>query len=446
MSIRPRDILFYGGGECLQKFGTPVWRMRRDQDGAGTFTRPTGTGGSFTGRDGVLRKASVDRPRIEWEYDAATGLFIQPGLLIESPAFTNLVDEDDLAQWTQTNSPTTTGGQSDPAGGTGAFTIEDDGGGAIEFIQHPISGFDDGAVNVVCFVVRENTMASSGNQSLRLYDLTDDVDRLTLTITGWSAGEPQITASNGTHLGSVYKGDGFWHVFGLTTAVTEANTNRARIVPAATASATGSIDAYRANAFAGLSPPWSILDASETKDAETFYADFPHVPQAMCGLVDFRELENPNWTTQGGTTRRLMNISDASGSKPHFGILRPDGTDNYRVFHGVGANTVISNVDLNPSWGDRVQLFWWLYADGSVNIAGRTQALGSTTWSAITTGSQSAALALDDAWSDTRLYLGSVGLFGRGSQNFFKSLVVAGSDHARDELLDVFVYDAARAV
>lgn len=416
-----------------------LFSLHGEAPGTYTFTRShtSGVSGQFLDSDGVLTTAAENILRRPWLFDAEEVLPDVRAVLIESPAFTNVNDEDDLTAWTvDAGTPVITSGIDDPKGGTSAFTVEDDNGAAAERIVHAVT-FTGNAVKTVVWIVRENTHPSGTETVLALWDDTASAYRLRLLINdAWSGGEPSITESTGTLLGTHYLGNGWWAIVGQSTSVTATNTHELWIWPALNASSTGSIDVFRVNAFDSVSAPWSIFDASETKNAETFYANFTPVPQAMCGMVDFREFENPNFTLEGGSSRCIAQIGDASGTAPRLFLFRTEAADTYKISHITSAGSVEVAIDLNPSWGDRVQLFWWLYSDGSVNIAGRTQALGSSTWSSITTGSQSSALALAAAWSDNRIYFGSVGSAGRGSALYYSTVIVRGSDYDTTELLD----------
>lgn len=429
------DVLLYGGGECFERFGVPFWRLNGAQAGYGTFTR-SGSVGPLTGADGVLRAASANRLRTEWEYNPDTGLFDSPALLVEGGTFTNLVDEDDISAWSaHAGTPVITTGIDDPAGGTSAVTVADDNTGSVEIPYRAISFPQSGDLPVV-FVVRENTPPSGGgsNEVLGLYDNDAAVYRLELVVTAWTDGEPSITASTGTLVAKRRVGtEGWWAILGEADSVVHTNENRILIVPDSAGTQTASIDVYRVNTYGGSVFPWSILDASEAKNEEIYYEPWPYAPRAMCGMIDFRELENPVWSTGG---LRLINIG--TNSDPKLAVDRVASADTYRITHDTGSSSVSSTVDLDPSWGDRVQLFWWLYADGSVLIEGRKQALESTTWSSVTTGSQSAALAFGSAWSSARIYVNSVGSAGRGAALYRKLLALAGSGFTRDELLGVF--------
>lgn len=75
MSVAPRELLFYGGGECLSRFGTLVWRPNHAMDRAPTFTRAAAA--LFVDKNGVSRNAAANRLRIEWSGG-------EPGLLLEA--------------------------------------------------------------------------------------------------------------------------------------------------------------------------------------------------------------------------------------------------------------------------------------------------------------------------------------------------------------------------
>lgn len=376
---------------------------------------------------GVLQYAgAANTLRVNWEWtNTITPYPDLPSFMVESPAATNLNDEDDVTVWGTTGTPVVTGSISDPAGGTDAYTVEDNSGASHEYVSYAIP-FTGDAVKAVVFVVRENTMPSSGVQRLRITDTTLG-NVVALDIDAWEEDGPSVTGTTGTYLGKVRLGNGYWALYALTVSVTAANTFEIRISPALTDSETGSIDVYRVRAYDDVVPFWSIVDQAANKNSEIIYWPYTHVPQESCGVVDFRELEIPNWTTESGTGRRILHIGNASNQDPRFFVWRVGSTDSYRVSHDMGGTSVTSTVDLNPSWGDRVQLFWWLFPDGSVQLAGRTQALGATAWSSLSWGTRSSALAFAGAWADERLYMGSVGTLGQARQLYYGLGMYRGS-------------------
>jgi len=82
MSIPLSDVLFFGGGQCLQRFGTLSWRTSLEQD-RGSVEQYTRAGTvPAIGRDGAVRYVGANVPPVEWvdsdsdgDRDLATVLF-----------------------------------------------------------------------------------------------------------------------------------------------------------------------------------------------------------------------------------------------------------------------------------------------------------------------------------------------------------------------------------
>jgi hypothetical protein len=435
VTIRLNDILFYGGGECLQKFAAPVWGLNGRQRVAPTLTRATAVG-PFVDQDGKLRRASANRLRPEWTDIDLDGVFEAPTILIETPAFINLVSSDNFdSGWTSVGTPVVTASISDPAGGTSAYRIADNDAGAVEQKYLGVTFTADG-VKAVVFAVREATMPASGVQTLSLWDNTAPANRLALEISAWVAGVPTVAAIAGFYLGKWYVGNGYWAIAGLGS-VTAANTNRLYITPAATLAQTGSIDVYRVNTYNATSAPRSILNASETKAAEAFSHAFNHKAQLMCGHVRFNELDKTQFFLGN---YRVMQIGAAADTDPRLVLYKGGSNDTYFIRYDTGS-AVETYIDINPGWGDVIDLFWWLYDDGSVNIAGRKKTPGGS-WGSITTGTPSSALttslaASAPAWSGNLIHFGSSGVTNQGMMALHRALIARGN-HSKDDLLGPF--------
>ena len=383
-----------------------------DAPGTYTFTR-SGNVGPFTNAQGLLRRAAANVLRREYlwldgTYTVATRPDT-PAYLIEA-ARTNLVTSDNFdSGWTSSGTPVITTGISDPAGGSGAYRIRDDDGGAAEYKYLAVT-FTGNAVKAVSFVVREATMASSGNQTLVLTDTVAATDRLRLAISAWSSGSPTVAAEVGTYLGKRYMGNGYWAVYGQSTSVTAANAHRLEIRPAETAAASGSIDAFRVNAYNSTVPSWSTLDASETRNADTLYAPFTARPQAMSVYVKF---------IQGAPielTGTLVYIGATGSTDPRL-LIQSNGSV-YVGTHDPGTASS-STLGSNPAWGDTVELLLTLAADGTPILY---QSINGAT---ATTGTGQTAQALGYAWSDTRLYIGAEGDTGNMGMSPILSVKVA---------------------
>lgn len=412
-TVRFRDAS--ASGQSLESLFSP-WLFRYDASFASrlvTFTR-SGAVGPYIDGDGLLKQAAANIPRTTWFDLDNDGVFETPGLLLEA-ARTNLVSSDNFdAGWTSFGTPVVTSAISDPAGGTAAYRIEDNDGAASEGKQLDIA-FTGNAQKIVVFVVRQATMASSGNQSLELRDSTAGLDRLALEISAWSNGEPTVAATTGTYVGKYRMRGGYWALIGLTTTVTAANTNRAQIRPCLTASATGSIDVYRVNAFNSDQPGLSVLNASAVRSDEAWYAAFSHTPQAMTVYVKFIEGQTQNWPDQG----YVFDITSAGNGAPRLEVYRETGA-GYAVQHYDGVTSRQSFVSASAVFGQTIELRVELRADGSV-LLGR-----STNGGAEVLGSASGTLAFQPAWAAPRLYLGSAGAVSPGHQAFLSCKVVAG--------------------
>lgn len=383
--------------------------------GSPTFTR-SGAVGKYTDAAGVLQDAASDALRLDqmWldgDYDDLPDTVAG---LIEA-ARTNLISSDDLTAWSVTGTPSVTGSQSDPAGGSGAYTVADDDGASTELIYRDVTYTGDGVKSAV-FVVRENTMPASGVQALQIFDATGATPMLDLEISAWSSGVPTVAAgAAGTYLGKRYVGNGYWAIYGKTASVTASNTNRARILPAETAAQTGSIDVYRVATFDAVVPLYSIVDASETKNADTLYGAYSHVPQALTVYAKFIEWGSVNDDLDGG----IIHIGSATVSTDPRFLVRASG-GFYLALHDNGTASPTATLAAAPSVGDTVELRAVLNADGSVDLGQSINA------GAETTASDATAAALGAAWADTRLYIGSLGTGNRGMNPIIAVKVVSG--------------------
>lgn len=336
------------GGSFRGLVERPLFYYRAGNPLPGLTAARSGTVGPFVDELGVLQSAASDIVRTTW----IDGV---PHLLLEE-ARTNLVGSDNFdSGWTSTGTPVVTPGVDDPAGGTDAYTISDDDVTAIENKYYPLTFTGDGT-KAVSFVVRENTMPGSGVQYLYVRDVTVGTSRGVAQISGWTNGEPTVSASAGVLLGKVYIGNGYWKIFLQASGVVAANTNRAIVEPAGTASQTGSIDVYRVNAFDSLSPSFSVLNASETRSADSFYASYPHTPrQSISGYIAF--VEGGTHAASAGGSLGLLHIGGSgAGSAPRLLVYNNSGSGYAFAYDNgvVAQNTTYSAA--TPDIGQRVEL------------------------------------------------------------------------------------------
>lgn len=175
--------------------------------------------------------------------------------------YDNIQKEDDLTAWGTSGTPVVTSGVSDPWGGTDAYTVEDNDSGGVEWIEEP-PGFTGDGQKCAVWAVRENTTPASGHFMV-IYDNTAGTYRLRVTISGWTNGEPDLNAVNGSVLKKEEIGNGYWAVYCQSTSITAANDNQIWVRPASTSPQTGKIDVYRVWAF----------DDSDVTDEANFWPD-----------------------------------------------------------------------------------------------------------------------------------------------------------------------------
>jgi hypothetical protein len=392
MTSRRTDLLFHAGGEAVEQYGTIVRKTLRDDDNGYTATR-SGTIGPYVDFDGVLRAAAANIPRVDWQDGDAY-------LLLEA-ARTNLVTSDDISAWTNNATGMSVNSSiSDPAGGTGAYDIVGDGTVTTQGKYTTVS-FTGNAVKSALFVVKEDTMPASGVQSLTVYDQSAAQFRLRLDITAWSDGQPTITETTGTHLGSQYIGNGFWAVYGQTTSVTAANTHFVIVYSNRSASA-GTITVYRANVFDATVPSYSILDASETRNADSFYADFPYPPQEMTVYAQWHE---------AGTA-----FISGSPSIVEVGDFATDGTIQIRrdnssgdgrydcALQSLGSHVSLSEPSATVTYGDSVEFVAQVASSGAVT------GIMSVNGAAIVTGSAGSTRSLPASFTNNRVKIGDEGV------------------------------------
>lgn len=395
---------------------------------------------TYFDEDGVVQSAVANVLR-NWHYVTSDGE-VRRVTLIEGHFPENLISDDDITSWDATGTPVITASVSDPAGGTGAYRVADDDGTSVEYPRLDVS-FTGDEVKAMSFVCREATMPAAGNQAFVLYDATaGSAERLRMTITGWTDGEPTVVATTGTLFGKQPLSDGYWIIYAQTTAVTAANTNRVRIEAATTGAQTGSIDVWRVNAFDFLTvPPPSVFEAGETRNIDSFTADMiDSTPQATTWLLEAVVLDLPNQ----GTGRTLMNIGDASDN-----ILRLGWDDDENVLlmqSRVAATSLIYEWDYTPSLYDHIIVRIRQESTGAIT-AGLTVNGGSEAALDVNPGTQ----ALPSSWGNPRVRFGTttgsdnrchIGLIQARGQSGAELTVAQMQALESPDIFDWTVYDS----
>lgn len=154
--------------------------------------------------------------------------------------------------------------------------------------------------------------------------------------------------------------------------------------------------------------------STATRALDSYSIPFAMVPQEMTVYAQF--VESGSMAESGAA---IFDISSAGGAAPFFAAYST-GTV-YRVSHGNGSTTLVSNMAVAPAIPDYVEIAARLYGDGSIDMA------QSINFGAETVSALSAANPLAAAWSGLFLWLNSLGSANQGFIALQGFKVVAGS-------------------
>lgn len=133
---------------------------------------------------------------------------------------------DDLSTYTNINTCSVTGGQTDPFGGTSAYLLNDASGAEVRYVRTAATALTGTQVPVDVFV-----KAGTSTFSLfQLYDTTAAATRLTMLFVP-NGGNPYLTAGVGTALSLVSVGGGWYLARSLSTTIVSGNSHRLELYP-----------------------------------------------------------------------------------------------------------------------------------------------------------------------------------------------------------------------
>lgn len=158
------------------------------------------------------------------------------------------------------------------------------------------------------------------------------------------------------------------------------------------------------------------------------YWPFYALPQALTIYLKMRALTA---TSSGTATHGLVYIGNAVDSGARLELLHATGVAGYSVLHSNGVGTVSSGTVTGAAVNDEVELMVTLTSGGVVQV---TQSIASAT---ATVSTASGSLALGSAWSDTRLYVNSVGTSFAGTQTY-ESLKIAKGNQTMATMRSLF--------
>lgn len=436
MSIRPEDIMFYGGGAALQRYGTISRRTasigRRGEDVIETFTR-TGAGGYFVARDGTIQAAAANVPRVNWIDADGDDIRDTAALLLEDEAENLVLQSDDLRAaatpqgWTETNVTVTA--QTATCGVIELSSLVDARVDVMGYVESLADfGFTGDGKKCCSLVIGVDTTDIPTETTLQMYDHTAAASMGGIAITWDADGVPTLTAgAPGEVLGdAVLLSDGLYLVYFQTDAVTAANNNRLYIWPASSgAEDTGTI--YVGGVTATDLTDVQVFPIRTTGTAVTRNDDgliFPYWARPRAQSMYAKFIERGPGVSYGC----IWHIGSSSGGgEPRVQCLKSPAGTVYQVQHVTGAGLVTSALAAVPTAGQTVELLALLNSNGSVQL------YQSLDGAAATAAGLSGALALESSWAGTNLYIGSRALVNISFTENIAFINARGASHDMDD-------------
>ncbi|MGE0456401.1 MAG: hypothetical protein AB7I13_00365 [Vicinamibacterales bacterium] len=126
MSVRPQDLVFFAGGECLARHGVLVRRTSIGEDVPETFSRSSVA--SYISKGGLLRTAAAGIPRVSYLDLDGSRQWVTPALRLENGSTNRMLRsrEYDNAAWTKTRVTVTANATAGPDGVATADKIVED--------------------------------------------------------------------------------------------------------------------------------------------------------------------------------------------------------------------------------------------------------------------------------------------------------------------------------
>ena len=413
--MRPDDLIFYGGGECLQRFGVPFWRRTRAQDVAVTFTR-SGTVGSAEGPDGRLRGVIADRLRTRPLDLDGDGEAESLGLIVESALQTFCVrNQTPSVSWGSVNTTWTADDAEAPDGTvTADLLTADTGAAAVHYAQ-----------------------AASLGQILFAPDDTDNVWSIYLADAGYPEAKVGILGRDNVfrgvwfnlELGTVGAADSGAAGYIDSSVVVGARTYYRCVVVVTVGSgatgdagrvyigAGGETDTFVGNGSSGIlvwggqdeaerayatSYAGEVVTADITRPDETLWAPFPFAPSEVGAIY----LKFPELGAIATNLSTVLHIGNAAGDQNRIDVLVQ--SSRYRLYWQTdsGEDQTGSGLAI-PSVRQTVELCGSFLPDGSLRLEQRLD-FGSID-SVTSAGSEQAPAEL----ADQRIYFGSAGTVRR---------------------------------
>jgi hypothetical protein len=368
---------------------------------------------------GLHRQPVYSAPRWSW-WDSDGDGIAEPHLILEDTR---------VGQLTNSGAPTTAGSWTNSTWtanvaatscifGQTARLVTDPGGGSKNFSQQ-FGTFVNGQNDVAHVIVEAAASNAATVTDLGVYDFTASAFVAMARFT-WATKTSAIVTGAGT-TGVVNLGNGRYLVWCCATG-TAAGTGAAGharyhiCYPSGLAANTAAVIVHHAQAEGNSAfPTTPIVTGGSTyaRPAETLYWTLLAAPQPLTLYVKL---------VQGAPIAYAGGIAYLGNSAGSGARLTIDSSGSfYRLTHNNGSTSVTVTLAAAPNMSDVVELFATLFADGSVQLS------QSINGAATTATAQSAANALATAWSDTRLYLNSIGAATIGYHRYQALKILAGA-------------------
>lgn len=356
----PDQIVVDVGGDALLRYGRLTRTLapiaRGGEEAKETHTRASV--GTLGDRDGLLKSAGIDKPRLEWVKDS-NGLF-QPHLLLEAARTNVVLHNRDMtnAAWVKTTM-TAAKDQTGPDG-----------------VANSASSLLATAANATC--LQAITLASSARfQAARVKRLV-------------GSGIVNMTMDGGTS----------WIVITPTTDWTRVTIPTQTLVDPNVGFRLVTLDDKIAvdfvqNENGTFQSSVIATTAAVTRSADSFSLPFPYKPQQM--WVYDKSVERG---TKNTTLGRIWQIGNANDTNPRL-VLYRNADNSYQLFHAVGGSSVESTLATTHAFGDSIERLALFQSDGKIKL------LLSVNEGADSAGPLSGALALGSSWSDAKFWLNS---------------------------------------
>ncbi len=390
------DLAFIGG-ECLTRLGTLSQRTAQWEDEAETHTRSSEA--FLIERDGVLKTADANIPRIEWVDDDSDGVRETPVLLLEA-ARTNgwtFSEQLDNAAWTKFQATISANATTAPDGVITADKLVEDGTDNEHKVFRATPALTNDTVQPFSFFAKA---------AERIWVVAETIDKANSTKRTWinlSTGVLGTTAA-GHSVTIENVGKNWYRIKVEWDSGTGATAPRGTVL---LADADNSFS-YQGDNSSGVymwgmqfetdqpfvSSYIQTAGATATRTADTIYSDFLWVPQGLTVYLKF--IESGSIDVDGGA---ILNIGAGNGNAPYLRVLQQN-TPGYRGLHNNNSTSEQSLYSaVVPSIDDTVELRVTLTSAGLVNLF---QSINSGAEAA---GNTPSANELASAWSDTRVYL-----------------------------------------